>query len=89
MVVANIAMKCNPDQYKEIEDILQKSGLKLKVKSDFRKYPFLTNIYQGEKNIISNIHPDRLEKYNRVVYKQWDKEVFLSYINTEPNWWFL
>lgn len=69
-----IAMRCNEEQFKAIEPKLKE--IEVVSISSFENYPYLTNNFQRQQAVVSNI-PEH-SCLGRWVYKQWDEKVFLE-----------
>jgi hypothetical protein len=93
-----IAMRCNQQQYAEIEQILIDNGCKTRLDNVFNNRPYLTNNFSALENNINNTTEDLKIHYNRTVFETWDKDIFLEYCgikikNSElkelPNTWYV
>ena len=73
-----IAMKCNQEQFDEIEPLLERVGCDIRNIGDFSIYDYLTNFGGDTQNIITNLKrhiiSDSIEKY----YNEWNKKTFLN-----------
>lgn len=73
-----IAMRCNKEQFEAIKPKLKNANFKIKdVSPCFNTCNFLTNCYNGQRNVISNISEYHCNSYERMAYTTWDENTFL------------
>lgn len=72
-----IAMKCTQQDWEDIKPILEKYKLKSRNIADFNDFNYLTNVGENN-NCITNICLWDKSNYNRTVYEEWDKNIFLE-----------
>lgn len=74
-----IAMKCTYEQFNAIRQILETNKFEIEKITDFVDYIYLTNNYEGEMMLISNIHDEAKNKFDRTVFEEWNQDIFLEY----------
>ena len=72
-----IAMKCSQENWEEIKPILEKHKLEYIGIFDFSIYSYLVNNTDNKLGLISNSIWKSV--YNRTVFEEWNKEIFLEY----------
>lgn len=73
-----IAMRCTKEQFESIKPKLESVGLEISQLKDFETSCYLVNNFSGNINSITNILPYDINSYNRKVYQEWNKKLFLE-----------
>lgn len=72
-------MRCNQQQFDAIKPKLEQiEGFKIKDISNFEDNCYLVNNYDSYDGIVSNLPDGTKGRYNRIVYKKWDEQIFLE-----------
>jgi hypothetical protein len=73
-----IAMKCNQEHFDDVRRLLESGGYGINDITDFEEHPYLVNNFTNENKVISNVFESMSGDFNRKVYHEWDKKVFLN-----------
>lgn len=73
-----IAMRCTQQDWEDIKPILDKHIIKYIKVDVFNKYPYLVNNWGGDTSVLTNVEDQHKNSYNRTVYEEWDKNIFLE-----------
>jgi len=80
-----IAMRCDQQQFDAIKPKLEQiEGFKIKDISNFEDNCYLVNNYDSYDGIVSNLPDGTKGRYNRIVYKKWDEQIFLDACGYKP-----
>lgn len=78
-----IAMLCNAEQYKSIEQILINNNFKIQQIFQNVDENYLVNNLSGSYGIISTTYDDYKNRYDREVHEVWNADIFLQYCDIE------
>ncbi len=84
-----IAIRCNKKQFISIRDILLKEGIRISHLIDWDTNDYLINNYNGESRVVTNVDESCAKYYNRTIFEEWNKDIFLEYcgIQVLPEKW--
>jgi predicted RNase H-like HicB family nuclease len=73
-----IAMKCNQEQFDDVKPLLESDGCRIFNITNFRQDCYLVNNFNDAQNEIGNVDEDMIVDFNRKVYPEWNKKIFLN-----------
>ena len=85
-----IAMRCSKKQFESVKETLLEKGIEIfHISNSWSVYAYLTNNYRDISNVVTNTSVDSIENYNRTIFEEWDKNIFLEYcgIQSLPEKW--
>lgn len=84
-----IAMKCNQEQFDDIKPLLESGGMTINKLNPFREegHAYLVNNFLDIKGYIINLVVGNTDLYNRTIFEQWNKSIFLEYCDILPEKW--